>query len=222
MKRVGILFLLVSLLGFNNASSQDYHRLSNGEPYDIFYSVKPLAFKTFGDFTKNYIWGAGFSASIEYQFQEVKIGVGAELGFSYVKGTSYKIEFLPRKFVKDAQQVPFTLYANYYFHNEESYYSFWDRLKPYAGIGFGAIWGLYDYSLSNDANKSDDSFGYYLRDYEGQSGFRVGLIPRVGLMVAMDHHAIGFEASFQHYFSLGRLEKQQQYSIALTYTYIIQ
>lgn len=204
------------------ASSQDYHRLSNGEPYDIFYTIKPAYFKAYGnDFTKNYIDGFGSNFGLEYQFQEIRLSIGAELGYAYFNGNSYKIKYLPRKYVKGASQVPFTLYFNYYFHNEESYFSFADRLKPYIGFGFGAIWGKYDYSLSNETNKDYDSFGYYLREYEGQGGIRVGLLPRAGLLIATENHAFGFEVSFQNYYSLGRLERQQHFSYGLTYVYVI-
>lgn len=207
----------------NTAKSQDYHRLANGEPYDIFYMVKPTYFKAVGDyFPVNYNKGAGLNLALEYQFQEIKFGVGVELGYTYMKSNTYKIRFLPRKFLNDASQVPFTVYVNYYLHNQESYFNFGDRLKPYIGVGFGAIWGKYDYSLSTEANKDYDSFGYYLRNYEGQAGIRFGILPRVGLLIATDRHAFGFELGFQHYFSMGRLETQSQFSAGLTYSYVIQ
>ena len=218
-----ILLTFTFLISFSfYANSQSYHRLSNGEPYDIFYIVKPAYFQAYGDdFTKNYDFGFGSNFALEYQFQEIKIGLGVEMGYSFIYGNSSKIKYLPRKYVKNLNQVPLTIYANYYLHNQESYYSFFDRLKPYVGIGFGAIWGVYDYSLSNDKNKDYNSFGYYLREYEGQGGIRFGLLPRAGLLIATDNHAFGFEIGFQHYFKSDRLEKQQQLSYGLTYIYVI-
>lgn len=222
MKKVFLIaFTLMVCFSFN-ANSQGYHRLSNGQPYDIFYIVKPAFFMAYGDdFTKNYVSGFGANVALEYQFQEAKVGVGVEMGYSFIEGNSYKIKYLPRKFAKNLSQVPLTVYANYYLHNQESYFSFFDRLKPYIGIGFGAIWGIYDYSLSNEENKDYDSFGYYLREYEGQGGIRLGILPRAGLLFATDNHAFGFEVGFQHYFKSDRLEKQQQFSYGLTYIYVI-
>jgi len=222
MKKVFLLAFTL-IIGFNfNANSQSYHRLSNGQPYDIFYIIKPAYFKAYGDdFTKNYVSGAGFNLGLEYQFQEIKLGLGVEMGYSFIQGNSYKIKYLPRKYVKNLSQVPLTIYANYYLHNQESYFSFFDRLKPYVGIGVGAIWGNYDYSLSNEDNKDYDSFGYYLREYEGQGGIRVGILPRAGLLFATDNYSFGFEIGFQQYFQSDRLEKQQQITYGFTYMYII-
>jgi len=222
MKKIFLLVFTLIICFSYNANSQDYHRLSNGEPYDIFYIIKPAYFQAYGtDFTKNYVDGFGSNFALEYQFQEVKLGVGVELGYSYIRGNSYKIKYLPRKYVKNLSQVPLSIYANYYFQNQETYFSFLDRLKPYVGIGFGVIWGIYDYSLSNEQNKDYDSFGYYLREYEGQGGIRVGVLPRAGLLFATDRHCFGFEIGFQHYFQSDRLEKQQQFSYGLTYIYVI-
>ncbi|MDD3286397.1 hypothetical protein SDC9_25486 [bioreactor metagenome] len=224
MKKLFVLLVFALMLCLSNtAKSQDYHRLANGEPYDIFYIAKPAFFSAYGDyFPVNYDKGAGINFALEYQFQEIKVGVGVELGYTFMKSNSYKIKYLPRKFLNDASQIPLTIYVNYYLHNQESYFSFGDRLKPYVGIGFGAIWGKYDYSLSTDANKDYDAFGYYLREYEGQAGIRVGILPRIGLLISGERHAFGFEAGYQHYFSLGRLEQQQHFSVGLTYCYIIQ
>lgn len=205
------------------AFSQNRHRLKNKEPYDIFYIAKPFFLQSKGeDLTKNYNNGGGINFGLEYQFQEKNFGVGFELGYAYIHPNSYKIPFLPRKFLFAANQIPFTVYTNYYFHNEASYYNFVDRLKPYIGIGFGAIWGKYDYSLSSDANKSENDFGYYLREYEGQSGVRVGILPRAGLLISTEHHAFGFEVGYQCYFAWDRLEAQKHLTVGLTYAYIIE
>ncbi|MDD2530287.1 MAG: hypothetical protein PHN41_03565 [Bacteroidales bacterium] len=224
MKKFFVLFVFALMLCFSNtAKSQDYHRLSNGEPYDILYTIKPAYYKAIGDyFPINYNFGVGSMFGLEYLFQEMQVGIGVELGYVFMNANSYKIEFLPRKFLNDAHQIPFTLYANCYLKNQESYFSFSDRLRPYFGFGFTAIWGKYDYSLSNEANKDYDSFGYYLREYEGQSGIRVGFMERIGLQIVAERFAIGLEVGFNHYFAGERLESQQMLSFGLNYSFIIQ
>ena len=71
-----------------------------------------------------------------------------------------------------------------------NYYIFNERIKPYVGLGIGTIWGRYDYSLSTEESTEE----YYLRDFEGQSGWRFGL---------------------------NRLETQYTINLGLTYTRII-
>lgn len=214
--------LLTLSIFTTTASAQERHRLRNGEPYDIFYVVKPYFMNSQADLAVNYNKGFGSTFGIEYQFQEAKISVGAEIGYAYINPNSFKKPFLPRKHLFAANQIPFSVYANYYLHNEETYYNFLDRLKPYVGFGLGAIWGRYDYSLSTEENKQNGYGGYYQREYEGQSGFRVGFTPRIGLLIATTKHAFGVEYGLQYYFASDRLEKQQQYSLGLTYIYIIE
>ncbi|MDD4529923.1 MAG: hypothetical protein PHX48_08615, partial [Bacteroidales bacterium] len=60
MKKIFLLVFTLIICFSYNANSQDYHRLSNGEPYDIFYIIKPAYFQAYGtDFTKNYVDGFG-------------------------------------------------------------------------------------------------------------------------------------------------------------------
>lgn len=209
MKKIYLILLLTTLFGFSNQTmAQDGHRLANGEPYDIFYTVKPYYVHPMGSsLTKNYKMGWGGTLGLEFQFQEKNIGIGAELGYANLAGKSAKIQYLPRKYLFNANQIPFTIYCNYYLHNETTYYDFIDRIKPYVGLGFGFIWGKYDYSLSNEENKSPDNFGYYLRDYEGQSGFRFGVSGRAGILYATRRQSFGAEVSFQNYYKWDRLEK---------------
>jgi len=223
MKKFYTLLLLSIVCLSQTGFSQDRHRLKNKEPYDIFYIAKPFFLQSKGnDLTKNYNNGAGINLGLEYQFQELNLGLGFELGYAYINPNSYKIKYLPRKYLFTANQIPFTVYTNYYLHNEATYYNFLDRIKPYVGLGLGVIWGRYDYSLSSDANKSDNDFGYYLREYEGQSGLRVGLLPRAGIIFATEQNAFGFELGYQTYFSWDRLEPQSHLTLGLTYVYIIE
>ena len=79
MKKIFLLVFTLIICFSYNANSQDYHRLSNGEPYDIFYIIKPAYFQAYGtDFTKNYVDGFGSNFALEYQFQEIKVGVGVD------------------------------------------------------------------------------------------------------------------------------------------------
>ncbi len=224
MKKFFVLLVFALTLCFSNFTySQDYHRLANGEPYDILYTVKPAFYMATGKyFPVNYNNGLGGTIGLEYLFQEIKVGVGVELGYVFMNANTYKIKHLPRKLLNDAHQIPFTIFANYYLRNHESYFSFSDRIRPYVGLGFTSIWGKYDYSLSTEENKQYDSFGYYLREYEGQAGIRVGFLGRLGLQILTERHAFGVECGFYHYFAGERLEEQQMLSFGLTYSFIIQ
>jgi opacity protein-like surface antigen len=210
MKKV-ILFLFI--VGIGLCIKAQTHRLANGEPYDIFLSVRPAYIMPFNDLKTNYEWGAGVNFLLEYQFQEKKVSVGIELGYNYFYPTTYKVAFLPRKHLWSASQVPLTVFGNYYFTKNE-------KLKPYIGLGFGVLWGKYDYSLSTEANR-DVFYGYYLRDYEGQADWFFGVVPRCGFMFSLDHrNAFGFELGYQHYINSGNV-RIQTFTAALNYTYII-
>jgi opacity protein-like surface antigen len=205
------IFILIVILSTALAATAQRHRLSNGEPYDIFLSVRPSYLYLQEDLTKNYQWGAGTNFVLEFQFQEIKVGAGVEIGYNYFSPKSYKLRFLPRKFLWAANQVPITFYCNYYFTKNE-------KLKPYIGLGIGAVWGKYDYSLSN----ADNMDYYYLRDYEGQSGWHIGVVPRVGFMFSLDHrNAFGLEFGYQYYLKNDKLEQMQSITAALNYTFII-
>lgn len=224
MKKIYIILLVSLVFLSQNLFSQERHRLTKSkEPYDIFYTFKPYYLIPKGDYLpKNYNIGAGMNFGLEYQFQEIKLGIGVELGYAIINPNTYKIKYLPKKHLFAAHQVPFSIYTNYYLLNQESYYNFWDRLKPYVGVGLSAIWGRYDYSLSNEDNKKDDVFGYYLRDYEGQAGIRLGFLSKAGLLISGNNHAFGFEFGYQHYFAWDRLEPQQHITYGFTYIYIMQ
>jgi outer membrane protein W len=123
---------------------------------------------------------------------------------------AYKRPFVPTKNNWASHQVPMILNVNYYIFNE--------RIKPYVGLGIGTIWGRYDYSLSSEESTEE----YYLRDFEGQNGWRFGLTPKVGLMISMDHkHGFGLEFSLPYQFGFNRLETQYTINLGLNYTYII-
>lgn len=197
--------ILTSLCAFSQR-----HRLASGEPYDIFFQVKPIGGIALGDFAKNntYIYGSHFA--LEFQLQETKLGIGLEFGYNYCVPMAYKRPFLQTKNNWASQQVPMFLNVNYYIFNE--------RIKPYVGLGIGTIWGRYDYSLSTEESTDE----YYLRDFEGQSGWRFGLTPKVGLMISMDHrHGFGLEFSLPYQFGFNRLETQYTINLGLNYTYII-
>lgn len=223
MKKILLLNLIILFgLGIqNDVFSQKTRRLGSGEPYTIYYIAKGHLLNSKADLDKNYNNGLGANFGIEYQFKELKLGIGMELGYTYINPNSYKLQYLPRKYLFPANQIPFTIYANYYLHNEHTYYNFFDRVKPYIGLGIGTIWGRYDYSLSNDDNKRQVKEGYYLREYEGQSGFRVGVLPRVGLIISTYKHAFGFEYGYQYYHKNGRLETQSHQTFGLTYIYVV-
>lgn len=223
MKRLFIIGLAI-LIGSNYLNyglAQDTRRLSSGEPYTIYYIAKGHYFNSKSELDKNYNYGAGTSLGLEYQFKELNFGIGMELGYTRINPNSYKIKYLPRKYLYPANQIPFTIYANYYLHNEHIYYNLIDRLKPYVGLGIGTIWGKYDYSLSNEDNMRQVKEGYYLREYEGQSGFRIGVLPRIGLLIAGSKHAFGMELGYQYYHKNGRLESQSHYTLGLTYIYVV-
>ncbi|MCF0210735.1 MAG: hypothetical protein HUK18_05450 [Bacteroidales bacterium] len=209
MKRFVIAMLLV-VMGLTNFAQAQRHRLSSGEPYDVFLSLKGQYFMTQDNFKDNYLWGAGGEFQIEFQYQEAKISWGFGLGYDRFQPKTMKRPYLPTKQLFVAQQVPVTLFCNYYILNE--------RIKPYVGLGLGVVWGRYDYSFSNAENINE----YYNREFEGQSGFRFGWIPRVGCMISLDHkNGFGIELGMQNYLKQDRLEKQTTFSAALQYTYII-
>ncbi|MDR1005383.1 MAG: porin family protein [Bacteroidales bacterium] len=211
MKKILITLFLTSVSLFGFAQS---HRLANGEPYDIFISLRPSFIMTQADVAKNYQWGVGTNLLLEYQFQEIKLSAGIEIGYNYLNPKTYKLSFLPRKHLWTGTQIPLTLFGNYYFTKNE-------KLKPYIGLGLSAMWGKYDYSLSSDANKNIDR-GYYLREYEGISGWHFGIVPRCGFMFSLDHqNAFGFEVGYQYYLKNGLLEPVQNLTIAFNYTFII-
>ncbi|MCH3923526.1 MAG: hypothetical protein LKE30_01215 [Bacteroidales bacterium] len=204
------LILIVVLFCVINSNAQDRHRLSNGQPYDVFLSVKGHFLKPLSNLSDNYKWGAGGNISVEYQYQEIKLSWGFSLGYDRFQPKTLKRQFLPTKQTFVAQQAPFVVFVNYYFFNE--------KVKPYIGCGFGAMWGKYDYSFSNTANINE----YYNRDYEGQSGFHFGVLPHVGLMISTNHRdGFGIEFGLENYFKNDRLEKLSTFSATLNYTYII-
>ncbi|MBQ2303525.1 MAG: hypothetical protein II256_03820 [Bacteroidales bacterium] len=208
MKKLIIIFV-VSFLAIN-ANAQLRHRLSNGEPYDIFLSVKPTGGIAYGEFNKNYTYLYGGSLSFEMQLEETKLGLGVELGYNYCVPQAYKRNFIPTKYNWAAHQFPITLNTNYYFYNEVC--------KPFIGLGIGAIWGRYDYSLSTE--ESIDH--YYSRVFEGQSGWRFMLVPKVGLLISTNHlHAFGLEVSMPYCMQAWRLENQLSFNLTLNYTFII-
>ena len=174
--------LILALILTSLCSFAQRHRLANGEPYDIFFQIKPTGGMSLGDFAKNntYIYGSHFA--VEFQLQETKLGIGLEFGYNYCVPKAIKRPFLQTKNNWASQQVPMMLNFNYYIFNE--------RIKPYVGLGIGTIWGRYDYSLSTEESTEE----YYLRDFEGQSGWRFGL---------------------------NRLETQYTINLGLTYTRII-
>ena len=209
MKRAYITLLLV-ILSTLSLSAQDRHRLSGGEPYDVFLSIRGNYILTQDNFKDNYDWGAGGAFQIEFQYQEIKLSWGVSLGYERFQPKTLKWDYLPTKQLFVAQQVPLTVFCNYYFFNE--------KIKPYVGVGVGTVWGRYDYSFSN----YDNIVEYYNRDFEGQSGFKFGVIPRVGCMFSLDHkNGFGLEFSMQQYFQNDRLEKQKTFAATLQYTYII-
>ncbi len=192
------------------ASAQPRHRLASGEPYDIFLSVRPTWGMAMGDFNKNYTYLYGAHFAFELQMEETRLGLGFELAYDYCVPQAYKLNYLPAKYNWAAHQIPVLFTANYYFYNEE--------FKPFAGVGIGAIWGRYDYSLSSEESIED----YYLRDFEGQSGWRLSIVPKVGCLYSYDHrHAFGVEVSLPFALEAWRLEKQYSLNIGLNYTFII-
>jgi opacity protein-like surface antigen len=212
MKKIAILAILISI---SLCVSAQRHRLSNGEPYDIFLSVRPSFVMLNADLDKNYQWGVTTNFVLEFQLQETKLGFGAEIGYNYFNPKSYKLDFLPRKYLWSAHQVPLTVYCNYYFTKNE-------KLKPYIGLGLGVVYGVYDYSLSSPENMALEENGYYLREYEGQGGWHFGVVPRLGFMFTLNHkHAFGIEAAYQYYLKNDRMEQMQNMLFGLTYTFII-
>ncbi|MBR1769722.1 MAG: hypothetical protein IJ748_04610 [Bacteroidales bacterium] len=207
MKRIISILTVLAFIG--TLAAQNRHRLSSGEPYDVFLSLRGHYLMTRDNFKDNYQWGAGGEFQLEFQYQETKLSWGISLGYDRFQPETAKIQYLPTKQNFVAQQVPFTLFANYYFFNE--------KIKPYVGIGLGAVWGRYDYSLS-DENFDD----YYYRDFEGQSGIKFGYMPRLGCMFSLNHkHGFGLEFGMQSYFAADKLQKQTTFSATLQYTYII-
>ena len=209
MKKIFLTLLLVLTLG-TVSQAQDRHRLGGGEPYDVFLSFRGQYFMPQDNFKDNYAWGAGTEFQIEFQYQEIKLSWGVGLGYDRFQPQTLKWDFLPTKQLFVAQQVPLTLFCNYYILNE--------RIKPYVGIGFCVVWGRYDYSFSSEENIIE----YYNRDFEGQSGFKFGWMPKVGCMFSLDHkNGFGLELGMQNYLKQDRLEKQTTFSATLQYTYII-
>ena len=208
MKR--IFFLLALVFVSNIAFSQQRHRLSNGEPNDIFLSVKPTGGIAYGDFSKNYTYVYGTSIGLEIQLEETRLGLGVELGYNYCVPMAIKWDFLPAKYNWGAHQFPILFNTNYYFYNE--------MFKPFIGLGIGAVWGRYDYSLSSETSAEH----YYLREFEGQSGWRFSLVPRVGFLISTNHiHAFGLEFSAPYCLNAWRLENQLSFNLSLNYTFII-
>ena len=196
-------------LSASNSFSQNRHRLTGGEPYDVFLSFRGHYLMTQDNFKDNYQWGAGGDFQVEFQYQEIKLSWGVSLGYDRFQPDSAKIQYLPTKQNFVAWQVPLTVFCNYYFFNE--------KIKPYVGIGLGAVYGRYDFSLSKE-NFND----YYYRDFEGQSGIKFGWMSRVGCMFSLNHkHGFGLEFGMQNYFANKKLEKQTTFSATLQYTYII-
>ncbi|MCI6800125.1 MAG: hypothetical protein MR891_00590 [Bacteroidales bacterium] len=205
-----IFLILVMALCCGNIFAQQRHRLSNGEPYDIFLSVRPTAGMALGDFNKNYTYIYGADLAFEMQLEETKLGLGVTIGYNYCVPQSFKLSYLPAKYNWAAHQVPILLTANYYLYNEV--------FKPFVGIGIGAVWGRYDYSLSSQASINQ----YYLQDFEGQSGWRATIVPKVGLLVSTNHrHGFGIEFSLPYCFGAWRLETQYSANVAFNYTFII-
>ena len=148
--------------------------------------------------------------AFEIQMEETRLGFGLELAYNYCVPQSFKRNYLQTKYNWAAHQVPVFLTANYYFYNEV--------FKPFVGIAVGTVWGKYDYSLSTEASTEE----YYLRDFEGQSGWRFAFAPKVGLLISTNHkHAFGLELSMPYCFEAWRLENQYSFNAALTYTFII-
>ncbi len=204
-----ILLIMMTVLALD-VSAQQRHRFANGEPYDLFFSIKPVGGMAIGEFNKNttYLYGAHFA--FELQMEETRLGLGLELGYNYCVPQSHKIKYLPAKYNWAAHQVPIMFTANYYLYNES--------IKPFVGLAVGTIWGRYDYSLSTEESIKD----YYLRDFEGQSGLRLAIEPRVGLLYSHNHrHAFGLEVSLPYAVKSGRLESQYSLNIGLNYTFII-
>jgi opacity protein-like surface antigen len=209
MKKILVLALVCIALS-TNINAQNRHRLTGGAPFDVFVSLRGNYIMPQDNFKDNYKWGAGGKVQVEFQYQELKLSWGLSLGYDRFQPKTLKWDYLPTKQLFVAQQAPLTLFVNYYFFNE--------KIKPYVGIGGGIVWGRYDYSFSNEANIQE----YYNRDFEGQSGFKFGWIPRVGIMFSLDHkNAFGLEGSMENYLKNDRLEKQTTYSVTLQYTYII-
>ncbi|MDY6403176.1 MAG: hypothetical protein SPK52_04010 [Synergistales bacterium] len=209
MKKIFYLSVILLCLSASNSFSQNRHRLTGGEPYDVFLSFRGHYLITQDNFKDNYQWGAGGDFQVEFQYQEVKLSWGVSLGYDRFQPESAKIQYLPTKQNFAAWQVPLTVFCNYYFFNE--------KIKPYVGIGLGAVYGRYDFSLSKE-NFND----YYYRDFEGQSGIKFGYMPRVGCMFSLNHkNGFGLEFGMQSYFKNKKLEKQTTFSATLQYTYII-
>ena len=68
-----IFLIIVVALCCSNIFAQQRHRLSNGEPYDIFLSVRPTAGMALGDFNKNYTYIYGADLAFEMQLEETKL-----------------------------------------------------------------------------------------------------------------------------------------------------
>lgn len=204
-----IISILIVCAFITSLSAQNRHRLDSGEPYDIFLSVRGHYLMTQGDIKDNYKWGCGGEFQVEFQYQELKLSWGLTLGYDRFQPETAKLDYLQTKQTFVAQQVPFTVFCNYYLFNE--------KIKPYIGLGLGVVWGRYDYSLSEE-NIAE----YYNRDFEGQSGLKFGVIPRVGVMFSLDHrNGFGVEFGMQNYFKQEKLQKQTTFSATLQYTYII-
>ena len=204
-----VLFIMAAILACGTFAQQR-HRFASGEPYDIFLSVKAAGGLAQGDFNKNYTYLYGGGLAFEIQMEETRLGFGLELAYNYCVPQSFKRNYLQTKYNWAAHQVPVFLTANYYFYNEV--------FKPFVGIAVGTVWGKYDYSLSTEASTEE----YYLRNFEGQSGWRFAFAPKVGILISTNHkHAFGFELSMPYCFKAWRLENQYSFNAALTYTFII-
>ncbi len=208
-KSIQKIFLLFLLFVSFYLTAQNRHRLGSGEPYDVFLSLRGHYLVTNGEIKDNYQWGGGGNFQVEFQYQEIKLSWGMSLGYDRFQPETAKLNYLPTKQNFVAWQVPLTVFCNYYFFNE--------KIKPYVGIGIGAILGRYDYSLSAENFKD-----YYYRDFEGQSGIRFGYMPRLGCMFSLDHkNGFGIEFGMQDYFANKKLQKQRTFSLGVQYTYII-
>ncbi|MBQ7984770.1 MAG: hypothetical protein IJ250_03940 [Bacteroidales bacterium] len=216
MKKIIITLILCFVYAGINA--QDRHRAGDS-PYDLFLSVRGCYHLVQDNFKDNYSWGAGGKIVAEWQYQEIKLSWGISMGYSRYQPKWLKWDFVPTKQLFVAQEIPVTLFVNYYFFN--------NKVKPYVGVGGSVMWGKYDYSFSNMENtyttgRYTNLDEYYYKDFEVEGGFKFGVIPHVGFMFSLDHrNAFGAEFSWDKYFSNGRLEKQNNYTATLYYTYII-
>ncbi len=222
MKRVLLITIMCSISFVLNA--QNRYRLNEDLPYDVMISLKGSYHTLQDNFKDNYDWGAGGSLSVQWYYEEQHFSWGIDIGYDRFQPKSIKLPFLPTKQLFVAWQMPITLFVNYYLnlyrHDDLSF-------RFFAGIGGSTVWGTYDYSFStldNDytTGQYTNMQEYYFKDFEAQSGFKFGFIPRAGFFFTPNHkHAFGIEASMEKYFANGRLEKQLTYTGSIFFTYII-